>query len=62
MIGFDDTPVAKAVGLTSLSQPLAPAATHCVALLTTLLDGQADPGEPPANVLLDPSLVVRQSA
>jgi DNA-binding LacI/PurR family transcriptional regulator len=62
VIGFDDTPVAKAVGLTSLSQPLAQAAAHCVALLTTLLDGQTDPGEPPANVLLEPSLVVRQSA
>ncbi|WP_432865949.1 LacI family DNA-binding transcriptional regulator [Microbispora rosea] len=62
VIGFDDTPVAKAVGLTSLSQPLTQAAAHCVALLTTLLDGQANPGEPPANVLLEPSLVVRQSA
>lgn len=62
VIGFDDTPVAKAVGLTSLSQPLAQAAAHCVSLLTALLDGQADAGGPPAHVLLEPSLVVRQSA
>ncbi|MBX6386009.1 MAG: LacI family DNA-binding transcriptional regulator [Microbispora sp.] len=62
VIGFDDTPVAKAVGLTSLNQPLAQAAAHCVAILTTLLDGQPDTGKPPANVLLEPSLVIRQSA
>ncbi|GAA0375486.1 LacI family DNA-binding transcriptional regulator [Microbispora corallina] len=63
VIGFDDTPVAKAVGLTSVSQPLAEAAAGCVALLARLLDGPAPaPDDPPAHELLDPSLVVRQSA
>ncbi|MEV6983960.1 substrate-binding domain-containing protein [Sphaerisporangium sp. NPDC051017] len=41
VIGFDDTPVARAVGLTSVSQPLGEAAARCVALLTDMLDGDA---------------------
>lgn len=81
--GFDDTPVAQAIGLTSVSQPLAPAAACCMDLLTDVLDGgrrgaadgrhRTDPsldggavrtgGSPtgPGQVLLRPSLVVRQS-
>ncbi|MCW2879017.1 MAG: LacI family transcriptional regulator [Sphaerisporangium sp.] len=39
VIGFDDTPVARAVGLASVSQPLAEAAASCVALLIHSLDG-----------------------
>lgn len=70
VIGFDDTPVAKAVGLTSLSQPMAEAAAHCVRLLTRLLDGDdgsastssGSSGDPTPHVLLQPTLVVRQSA
>lgn len=58
VIGFDDTPVAAAVGLTSLSQPLALAAARCVELLTGLLDGQ--PTDP--HVLLTPTLVLRHTA
>ncbi|WP_233600823.1 MULTISPECIES: LacI family DNA-binding transcriptional regulator [Micromonospora] len=58
VIGFDDTPVAAAVGLTSLSQPLAVAAARCVELLTDLLDGQ--PTDP--HVLLTPTLVLRHTA
>ncbi|WP_067175448.1 LacI family DNA-binding transcriptional regulator [Microtetraspora niveoalba] len=65
VIGFDDTPVAKAVGITSLSQPLAEAAATCVTLLTRLLDGGPRPpgssGDPHPHVLLQPSLVVRRS-
>ncbi|WP_433414187.1 LacI family DNA-binding transcriptional regulator [Microtetraspora malaysiensis] len=65
VIGFDDTPVAKAVGITSLSQPLAEAAASCVTLLTRLLDGDSRPsgssGDPHPHVLLQPSLVVRRS-
>jgi DNA-binding LacI/PurR family transcriptional regulator len=57
--GFDDTPVARAVGLTSVSQPLAQAAASCVDLLVRLLDGQLD-GQP--QVLLQPTLMIRQSA
>ncbi|MFC4149542.1 LacI family DNA-binding transcriptional regulator [Micromonospora mangrovi] len=58
VIGFDDTPVAAAVGLTSVSQPLAAAAARCVELLTGVLDGQ--PTNP--HVLLQPALVLRHTA
>lgn len=58
--GFDDTPVAQAIGLTSVSQPLARVAASCVQLLAGMLD---DPGgDGPAQVLLQPSLVVRETA
>ncbi|HEY0698005.1 MAG TPA: LacI family DNA-binding transcriptional regulator [Micromonospora sp.] len=56
--GYDDTPVARAVGLTSVSQPLSQAAASCVELLTGVLDGAAT--DAPTRVLLQPSLVVRQ--
>lgn len=56
VIGFDDTPVAAAVGLTSLSQPLAEAAKSCVDLLAGVLSGQPAP----AHVLLQPSLTMRK--
>ncbi|MFJ2033079.1 LacI family DNA-binding transcriptional regulator [Streptosporangium sp. NPDC087985] len=66
VIGFDDTPVAKAVGLSSVSQPLAEAAAGCVSLLTRLFDSAPsrppEPAAPPAHLLLQPSLVVRGSA
>jgi DNA-binding LacI/PurR family transcriptional regulator len=59
VIGFDDTPVAQAVGLTSVSQPLAEAAARCVDLVARQLDGgEATPAE---QVLLQPDLIVRQS-
>lgn len=58
VIGFDDTPVAKAVGLSSVSQPLAEAAAGCVGQLTRLLDPRSGPPEPAAH-LLRPSLVIR---
>lgn len=69
VIGFDDTPVAKAVGLSSVSQPLAEAAAGCVGLLTRLFDpsspgGSDDPGAggPRTHVLLQPSLILRRSS
>ena len=58
--GFDDTPVAQAVGLTSVSQPLPEAAARCMEMLIHLLDG--DPAGAQAPVLLVPSLVVRNTA
>jgi DNA-binding LacI/PurR family transcriptional regulator len=58
--GFDDTPVASAVGLTTVRQPLPEAAARCMDLLTHLLD--RDPGDAPTRVLLAPSLVVRETA
>ncbi|PZG24237.1 LacI family transcriptional regulator [Micromonospora craterilacus] len=59
VIGFDDTPVAAAVGLSSISQPLGDAAARCVDLLTDLLDG---PHRDPRQVLLRPALVLRHLA
>ncbi|MDQ7907341.1 substrate-binding domain-containing protein [Phytohabitans sp. ZYX-F-186] len=56
--GFDDTAVARVLGLTSVAQPLAEAAARCVDLLAGVLDG----GAAPHPVLLPPSLVIRQSA
>jgi DNA-binding LacI/PurR family transcriptional regulator len=58
--GFDDTPVAEAVGLTSVSQPLPEAAARCMDLLIHLLDG--GPGDPQTQVLLAPSVTVRRTA
>ncbi|MFI7574938.1 LacI family DNA-binding transcriptional regulator [Micromonospora sp. NPDC049497] len=59
VIGFDDTPVAAAIGLTSVSQPLGEAAARCVDLLTAVLDGTQ---RTPDHVLLQPSLVLRHTA
>ncbi|WP_433368876.1 LacI family DNA-binding transcriptional regulator [Actinoplanes sp. CA-142083] len=60
VVGFDDTAVAQAVGLTSVSQPLAEAAARCMDLLAELLDGRAP--NHPTHLLLPPSLVVRRTA
>ena len=59
VIGFDDTPVAAAVGLTSVSQPLGEAAARCVDLLTAVLDGRHRTTD---HVLLQPALVRRNTA
>jgi DNA-binding LacI/PurR family transcriptional regulator len=60
VIGFDDTPVAQAIGLTSVGQPLAEAAGRCVQLLARLLDRSPVPGSP-EHILLRPHLVARDS-
>ncbi|HEX3650933.1 MAG TPA: LacI family DNA-binding transcriptional regulator [Pseudonocardiaceae bacterium] len=60
VIGFDDSPVASAIGLTSVAQPLREAASTCVDLLTSFLDRPGDT-EADHHVLLAPHLVVRQS-
>jgi DNA-binding LacI/PurR family transcriptional regulator len=60
VIGFDDTPVAQAVGLSSVAQPLPDAARHCVRLLAELLDAPtAARRTQDTQVLLTPSLVIR---
>ncbi|WP_238161705.1 LacI family DNA-binding transcriptional regulator [Micromonospora endolithica] len=58
VIGFDDTPVAGAIGLSSVSQPLGEAAARCVDLLTAVLDGSHPATD---HVLLQPSLVLRHT-
>jgi len=73
VVGFDDTAVAQAVGLSSIRQPLAEAAAECVGTLALLLGDnpttaprQATAGgrstDPDMHhVLLTPRLVVRDS-
>lgn len=56
--GYDDTPAARAVGLTSVSQPLVEAANEC---LRQVLDVIATPHAPPRTALLQPTLSVRAS-
>ena len=60
VVGFDDTAVARAIGLTSVSQPLAEAAARCMDMIAELLDGRAPAA--PTTLLLPPSLVLRQTA
>jgi DNA-binding LacI/PurR family transcriptional regulator len=60
VIGFDDSPAAAAMGLTTVAQPLREAAATCVELLTSFLDGP-DGAVARHHVLLAPHLVVRQS-
>ncbi len=60
VVGFDDTAVAQAVGLTSVSQPLPEAAKHCVDLLAHVLDG--DRQAPASQLLLRPTLIRRLTA
>jgi DNA-binding LacI/PurR family transcriptional regulator len=55
--GFDDTPVAAALGLSSVAQPLVEAAAHCLDLLVHPVGPQA--GDSDLHRLLQPTLVVR---
>ena len=64
VIGFDDTPVAAAVGLSSVSQPTEDAARHIIAVLAHQLagrNGRALEGEPAPerHLLLPPTLIQR---
>lgn len=61
VIGFDDSPSAAAMGLTTVAQPLREAAATCVELLTSFLDRPSDDSAAEHQVLLPPRLVVRQS-
>lgn len=64
VVGFDDTPVARAVGLSSVAQPLTEAAGRALDLLLRQLSGSGSAGAPTRDhhVLLAPSLVVRESS
>lgn len=59
VIGFDDTPVAAAVGMSSVAQPVEQAARHIVEIMRGLLEDPADRSEPASHVLLSPRLVLR---
>lgn len=59
--GFDDTPVAAAIGLTSVRQPLEDTAARAVDLLLARLDRDRDQPSAPEHVLLPSSLVVRDA-
>lgn len=59
VIGFDDTPVARALGLSSIAQPVEEAAHHCVATLVDALS-RSDSPTTPTHRLIAPRLVVRQ--
>lgn len=58
VVGFDDTPVARAVGLSSVSQPVAEAAGTAITLLVDRLAGTPQRRQ----VLLAPTPVFRDSA
>lgn len=62
VVGFDDTPVAGAIGLSSISQPLTDVAAECARLLNRLLDPAPGAPERPGHVLFRPRLMVRASS
>ncbi len=64
VVGFDDTPVARAVGLSSVAQPLTEAAGRAFGLLLDQVSDRPGAATDPADqaVLLNPSLVVRDSS
>ena len=65
VVGFDDTPVARAIGLSSVAQPLAEAAERAFALLLAEIHGhrpQTARAWADRQVLLTPSLVARDSS
>jgi len=57
IVGFDDTPVARALGLSSVAQPIVRAARTSVSLLVSRLAHE----RPPEHVLLRPSPVFRDA-
>ena len=64
VVGFDDTPVAQAVGLSSVAQPLTEAAGRAFGLLMDQVEDRSPASRDRADggVLLSPSLVVRDSS
>jgi DNA-binding LacI/PurR family transcriptional regulator len=60
--GFDDTPAAAVIGLTSVAQPLHEVASACLNALQKLLAGAGEPPGAADRVLLEPHLVLRSSA
>ncbi|WP_405617570.1 LacI family DNA-binding transcriptional regulator [Streptomyces sp. NBC_00076] len=62
VVGFDDSPTAGVVGLSSVAQPYEEAAAACLRMLQELLAAPKKPPSPPAPVLLPPRLVVRATS
>lgn len=59
LVGFDDTPVARALGLSSIHQPVEDAAARLLGMVVDILDGRT-PAHP--QQLLTPELVLRDLA
>lgn len=58
VVGFDDGPLAEALGLTTMRQPVQDLAAHLVGVAVGLTDGNPPPSE---GRLFEPSLVVRST-
>ena len=61
VIGFDDTPMAAAIGLSSVRQPIERAAAHAVDVLHHRLSDRAADEAPEPHLLLASTLVIRQT-
>jgi DNA-binding LacI/PurR family transcriptional regulator len=61
IIGFDDSPTASMIGLSSVAQPLAAAAAVCVDCVQSLNRDSGASRTTPLQVLLAPKLIVRAS-
>ena len=59
VVGFDDTPVAGAVGMSSVAQPVEDAAEIVVEIMGSILERTSDTTGPPQHRLLPPRLVLR---
>ncbi len=59
LTGYDDTPVAELIGLTSIRQPIALIANKVIDLLLAEINHQRPPDY---HIILEPSLVVRESS
>jgi DNA-binding LacI/PurR family transcriptional regulator len=60
IVGFDDTPIAQAMGLSSIAQPVVLVAKECARLLHSQLADRAAPRT--ETVLLTPDLQIRASS
>lgn len=58
VIGFDDTPVTRALGISSVAQPVDEAARFCVSTLVGILRDEVEPTE--HQLLLRPRLKLRE--
>ncbi|MEO8394266.1 MAG: substrate-binding domain-containing protein [Chloroflexota bacterium] len=59
LTGYDDTPVAELIGLTSVRQPIPVIANRVIELLLAEIDHQV---VPESHIILEPRLIVRDSS